>query len=160
MSQRYEVAGKPGPLPVNNGSLDTLKVILLSGEQVRCHLESIDILQLAGCFRHEEKGRFSPAIQRGEETPKKQSYDPNFPAAHDRCLCLQVPVNAGRLAFSFNHPLAKVGASAWQRHTVRERLSRPSQLLAHVLGGVCSSPSVLGGKCATYSRTLLRQCDQ
>lgn len=101
MSPRYEVAGKPGPLPVNNGSLDSLKVILLSTERVRCHLESTDILQLAGCFRHEEKGLFSPAIQWGEEMPKKQSYDPNFPAAHDRCLSLQVPVNAGKACFLF-----------------------------------------------------------
>lgn len=70
---------------------------------------------------------------------KKRSYDPNFPAAHDRCLSLQVPVNVGRLAFSFNHSLAKVGASAWQRRAVCERLSRPSRLLARVLGSVCSS---------------------
>lgn len=68
---RYEVAGKPGSLPVNNGSLDSLKVILISREQVRCHLESTDILQLTSCFQRKEKGLFSPAIQRGEEMPKK-----------------------------------------------------------------------------------------
>lgn len=70
-SPHCEVAGKPGPPPVNNGSLDSLKVILLSREQVRCHLESTDILQLTGCFPPEEKGLVSPAIQRGEEMPKK-----------------------------------------------------------------------------------------
>lgn len=89
---------------------------------------------------------------------KKRSYDPNFPAAHDRCLSLQVPVNVGRLAFSFNHSLAKVGASAWQRRAVCERLSRPSRLLARVLGSVCSS-SEESAKCTwgLYSGSVINR---
>lgn len=63
---------------LNNVSLDSLKVILLSRERVRCHLESTDILQLAGCFQREEEGLFSPAIQRGKETPKNEAMTPIF----------------------------------------------------------------------------------